>query len=78
MDNNQADKVGAKIDQATGNVKDNVGDAVGNEEMQAHGKAQRAHGETEEMTANVEHFFKGIKDKTEGAWKGFVNSITGK
>ncbi|KAI7861008.1 hypothetical protein BDC45DRAFT_493298 [Circinella umbellata] len=75
---NQADKANAKLDQATGTVKDNVGGAVGNDEMQGRGKAQHAEGEVEEMTANVEHFLKGIKDKTEGALKGIVNSITGK
>ncbi|KAI9492339.1 hypothetical protein BDB00DRAFT_765623 [Zychaea mexicana] len=78
MDSQNANKASAKIDQATGDVKETVGAATNNDKMQAEGKAERGQGQVDEMTANVESFVKGIKDKTEGAWKGLVNSITGK
>ncbi|KAI9249755.1 hypothetical protein BDA99DRAFT_523565 [Phascolomyces articulosus] len=78
MDNNQATKAEAKMQQTAGDVQETVGSAVGNEQMQAEGQARRGEGQVDEMSANVDSFFKGIKEKTEGAWKGLVHSITGK
>jgi uncharacterized protein YjbJ (UPF0337 family) len=42
------DEVGGKLDQASGTVKDKVGELTGNERLEAEGEVQNAEGETQE------------------------------
>lgn len=42
------DEVEGKFEQAKGTVKDKVGGAIGNEQMEAEGKAENAKGEAKE------------------------------
>ncbi|CAO3654685.1 hypothetical protein MBANPS3_009963 [Mucor bainieri] len=55
-------KTEAKKDQFVGNVKENVGSAVGNESLEAKGTAQKSD---------------GAYDQAAGAVQGVVNSLTG-
>lgn len=43
-----SDEVEGKFDQAKGAIKENVGDAVGDRDMEAEGKADRAEGNIQE------------------------------
>lgn len=67
----------AKKNQAVGNVKDTLGGAVGNESLQAKGKAQNATGETQEHKSNMKNYAEGTYDQAAGAIKGAANSLTG-
>jgi uncharacterized protein YjbJ (UPF0337 family) len=42
------DEVGGKLDQASGTVKDKVGEWTGNDRLEAEGEVQHAEGETQE------------------------------
>ncbi|KAG2198920.1 hypothetical protein INT46_008252 [Mucor plumbeus] len=70
-------KTEAKKDQFVGNVKENVGSAVGNESLEAKGTAQKSDGNVQEIAANVQHFVQGAYDQAAGAVQGVVDSITG-
>lgn len=48
MDVPNKDEVQGKYEQAKGAVKENVGDAIGNERMQSEGAAERAEGNVRE------------------------------
>ncbi len=43
-----SDEVKGKFDKAKGSVKETVGDAIGDDEMEAEGKADHAEGEAQE------------------------------
>lgn len=47
------DEVEGKLDQAKGSVKENVGDAIDDERMQAEGAAERAGGNIQEGFATA-------------------------
>lgn len=70
-------KTDAKLDQAVGNAKETVGDAVNNDKMKSEGAAQRGQGQINEATADLSGFVKGVKDKAEGALKGIQNAFGG-
>jgi uncharacterized protein YjbJ (UPF0337 family) len=70
-------KTDAKKDQFVGNVKENAGSLVGNESLEAKGKAQNAEGNTQETAAKVSGFVQGVTDQVSGAVKGAYNSVTG-
>ena len=47
------DQIEGKWDQATGKVKEEVGDAIGNEQMEYEGKADQAKGNVKEGVGDV-------------------------
>ncbi|MCA1635744.1 MAG: CsbD family protein [Acidobacteria bacterium] len=49
------DEVEGKFDQAKGAVKENVGDAIGDRDMEAEGAADRAKGNLQEGYGEVKH-----------------------
>lgn len=67
----------AKKDQFIGSVKENAGAAVGNESLEARGKAQNNAGDVQETAANVQGYVQGAVDQVAGAVKGAYNSLTG-
>lgn len=67
----------AKKDQFVGNVKENIGSAVGNESLEAKGKTQNNAGVVQETAATVQGYVAGAADQVVGAVKGAYNSLTG-
>ncbi|KAG2237272.1 hypothetical protein BDF21DRAFT_411142 [Thamnidium elegans] len=67
----------SKKDQFVGSVKENTGAAVGNESLEARGKAQNNAGDVQETAANVQGYVQGAADQVAGAVKGAYNSLTG-
>ncbi|KAG2206784.1 hypothetical protein INT46_008652 [Mucor plumbeus] len=70
-------KTDSKKDRATGNIKDTVGGAVGNESLQSEGKAQNTSGQAQGALATAQGYVAGAADQVSGAAKGAVNSLTG-
>ncbi|KAI9364205.1 hypothetical protein BD770DRAFT_469385 [Pilaira anomala] len=66
-----------KYDQAAGNIKKNVGSAMGNERMQGEGHAQHAQGQTSETASKAEGYVQGLTNQVKGAVGGAINSLTG-
>ncbi|KAI8068126.1 uncharacterized protein B0P05DRAFT_551873 [Gilbertella persicaria] len=67
----------AKKDQFVGDVKENVGGAVGNKSLESKGQAQNAAGHGQETAATVSDYVTGAVNQVTGAVKGAVNSLTG-
>ncbi|KAI8374613.1 uncharacterized protein BYT42DRAFT_577015 [Radiomyces spectabilis] len=67
----------AKYDQTVGDVKETVGNAVGNESLQAKGTAQHGSGQAEETAANISGYVQGLKNQVEGTAKGVYNAMMG-
>ncbi|KAG0740008.1 hypothetical protein G6F57_012083 [Rhizopus arrhizus] len=67
----------AKKDQFVGNVKETVGNAVGNESLENKGHAQNTSGKVQESAANLTGYVQGLVDQASGAVMGAVNSLTG-
>jgi len=63
MDNKE--QVEGKLEQARGTVKEHVGDAIDNEQMEYEGKIDQAKGEVREGVGNVRE---GVEEATED-WK---------
>lgn len=61
------DKIKGLANEAAGNVKQGVGKAVGNEQLQAEGVAQEAKGEAQKAMADVKSGVKDAADKVADA-----------
>jgi uncharacterized protein YjbJ (UPF0337 family) len=57
MDSSTKDKIEGKATEAKGTVKENVGDALDNKEMEAEGAAERASGKTQDKVGDVKKVF---------------------
>ncbi len=62
--NENKDTMKGKLNQATGAVRENVGDAMGNEEMERNGAMQHAKGDAQEAGGKIQ-----------GAVKDAVNTL---
>ncbi|ORY01629.1 putative cruciform DNA binding protein [Basidiobolus meristosporus CBS 931.73] len=71
------DKINANLKSASGAVKENVGSAFGNEQMQAEGKATRTEGNAEYKKAQAEGYAQGAGEKLKGNVKDTVGSAIG-
>jgi len=60
-----------------GNVKETVGTVVGNERMEAEGKAQKLKGEAEVQTAKSQEYSKGLYEQSTGALKENIGWAVG-
>lgn len=58
-----ADKISGKANGLTGQARQGVGKAVGNDEMQAKGLAQEAKGGAQQMKGDVKDGIKNVVDK---------------
>ncbi|KAL0094561.1 hypothetical protein J3Q64DRAFT_1069947 [Phycomyces blakesleeanus] len=70
-------KTNANWNKAAGSVKENVGSAIGNKNMQGEGMTQNSSGQAEEMGAKAQGYVSGLMDQAKGAVNGMVDSITG-
>ncbi|OZJ02192.1 hypothetical protein BZG36_04758 [Bifiguratus adelaidae] len=70
-------RTSGQTDSTFGNVKQNVGSALGNESMQAKGAAQQTHGDAEYKGAQNKQYGEGFVDKVTGGIKDAVGSLTG-
>lgn len=59
---NMNDKMKGKANQATGAVREKVGDATNNEEMEAKGKAQHLKGDAQEAKGKAKDAVDNVKD----------------
>ena len=72
-----SEKAEAKANQAAGSVKETVGKTIGNEQMEAEGKAKNAKGHAQEAKVDAERTAGAYVDKTVGATKETVGSAIG-
>ncbi|CEG67047.1 hypothetical protein CU097_006545 [Rhizopus azygosporus] len=77
MSSSAPSKSEAKKDQFVGNVKETVGNAVGNESLESKGQAQNTSGKVQETAANITGYVQGMVNQASGAVMGAVNSLTG-
>lgn len=78
LDNNNGfSKSEAKKDQFVGNVKETVGNTLGNERLQAEGKTQHGQGQATEAAANIQGYVQGLANQVSGTVQGAINSLTG-
>ncbi|MGN8116325.1 CsbD family protein [Labrys sp. 22185] len=61
--NSTTDKVKGIANKVAGSVKEGVGKAVGNQEMEAEGAIQKAKGEIQEAKGKVKDAVKSVIDK---------------
>jgi len=65
------DEVEGKLDRAVGAVKDKVGEATGNRELEAEGEAQNAEGKGEEAWGKLKH---GVGDAVDAVGDAVKNT----
>ncbi|CAI2175318.1 2825_t:CDS:2 [Funneliformis geosporum] len=70
---NEPSKVTGNVKYYQGAAKETAGKTLGNEQMQAEGKAKKAEGEGEYKAAQVQGQAEGFKDKTTGGLKAIGN-----
>ncbi|MGX7708033.1 CsbD family protein [Methylobacterium sp. Gmos1] len=56
------DKIKGLANEAVGNIKQGIGNATGNEKLQAEGKAQELKGEAQKTTGDVKDGIKNAAD----------------
>ena len=73
------EKFDAKVDQASGKVKETIGKVTGDKRTEAEGKSLNAAGKAKEIfddaKAGVENAFNDAKDSAEGAIDGLKNAF---
>jgi uncharacterized protein YjbJ (UPF0337 family) len=70
-------KTNAQYNQAMGSVKETVGSALGNHEMQAKGNVQNKEGHAEQTAAETKGWVEGAIDSVTGTVKNTLGSLTG-
>lgn len=65
------DEVEGKFEKAKGSIKDTIGGATGNREMEAEGEAEHAKGETKETWGKVKH---GVGDAVDAVGDAVSNA----
>jgi uncharacterized protein YjbJ (UPF0337 family) len=70
-------KTNAQYNQAMGSVKETVGSALGNHEMEAKGNVQNKEGHAEQSAAEIKGWVEGAIDSVVGAVKDTFGSLTG-
>jgi uncharacterized protein YjbJ (UPF0337 family) len=74
MGNNE-ERLKGKAQEFAGSVKEHVGDAVDDEQMQAEGKAQRLEGHSRHEAAEAAERTKGAAQELTGKVKGAVGDV---
>ena len=62
------DQLQGKLEQAGGELKENVGDAIDNEQMEHEGKADQAKGAVREGVGDVKEGVDNAADKVADTW----------
>lgn len=75
--NSSPSKTEATKDQYVGDTKQNVGSAVGNEDLQARGQAQNNDGLIQETTANAANLVSGVVNGATGTVQGVLGGLGG-
>jgi len=75
--NNEPSKISGDTKYYQGAAKESLGKAIGNEQMQAEGKATKAEGEGEYKAAQLKGQAEGYKDQTTGGVKETVGKTIG-
>jgi uncharacterized protein YjbJ (UPF0337 family) len=70
-------KTNAQYNQAMGSVKETVGSALGNTNLQAKGHVQNKEGHAEQTAAETKGWVEGAVDSVAGAVKNTIGSLTG-
>jgi uncharacterized protein YjbJ (UPF0337 family) len=63
-----ADKAKNKIEEATGGVKEKLGEATGNEDIEAEGRADQAEGKTRQAGEHAKDAGRDLKDAAKNAY----------
>jgi uncharacterized protein YjbJ (UPF0337 family) len=71
----QANRGEGAAEQIGGKIKHGIGKAIGNEQMQAEGKAKELKGEAREESAKAEERGKGKVEEVTGAVKNRVGAV---
>lgn len=75
MDENKERSKG-KLDEVVGNVKQGVGNAFGNERLEAEGRAQELGGESRQDAAKTVGTAKGMVEEAKGTLKQGLGGLT--
>ena len=75
MDEN-TERMKGKADEIVGNIKQGAGDMVGNERLEAEGKAQELGGEARQETAKAVGQAKGAAEEAKGNLKQGLGNLT--
>lgn len=75
MDENK-ERAKGKLDEVVGNVKQGVGNAFGNERMEAEGRAQELGGESRQDAAKTVGTAKGMAEEAKGNIKQGLGNLT--
>ncbi len=71
------DKAKGKLDEIGGNIKQGIGKLIGNEQMQAEGKAQELKGEAQQEAARNADYAEGVADEAKGNLKQGLGGLIG-
>lgn len=63
-----ADKAKNKIEEATGAAKEKLGQAIGDEEVEAEGRVDQAEGKTKQAGEHIRDAGRDVKDSAEDAF----------
>jgi uncharacterized protein YjbJ (UPF0337 family) len=74
---NEPSKTNAQYNQAAGAVKETVGHAVGNTNLEAKGNVQNTQGHGEQKAAETKGWVEGAVDAVSGTVKNVIGSVTG-
>ncbi|RIA97201.1 putative cruciform DNA binding protein [Glomus cerebriforme] len=77
MSSQQPSKINADAKYYQGAAKEAMGQAIGNQQMQAEGKAKKLEGEGEYKAAQTKGQAEGYKDKVTGGLKETAGQLTG-
>ncbi|KXN65380.1 hypothetical protein CONCODRAFT_13035 [Conidiobolus coronatus NRRL 28638] len=70
-------KTNANYNKGMGSVKEGLGSALGNKEMQAKGNVQNQQGHGEQKAAETKGWVQGAMDTVTGTVKDMAGSVTG-
>jgi uncharacterized protein YjbJ (UPF0337 family) len=76
MDENK-ERAKGKLDEVVGNIKQGVGNAFGNERLEAEGRAQELGGESRQDVAKGVGTLKGMAEEAKGNIKQGLGDLTG-
>ncbi len=77
MGDNTGDRIEGALEEAGGNIKQGVGNLIGNEQMQAEGKATELKGEARQEAAKASERAEGALEEAGGNIKQGVGNLIG-
>ncbi|KAI9311053.1 hypothetical protein BX666DRAFT_2163176 [Dichotomocladium elegans] len=70
MNSSTEQRTDSTINKGVGNVKETVGNVLGNKHLESEGNAQHATGQAQNLGAKATEAFENVKDSVAGAFSG--------